>query len=57
MVLMLGALLIISNNNLALKNQENLKKFGDIWISWTEKLFGNIQTMTGNAIKLDWNPE
>jgi len=52
----LFSLLIISNNNLAMQKSENLVKFGDLWISWLDKVSKNVGSLTGNLIKMDWNP-
>jgi hypothetical protein len=57
MVLVLGALLIVSNNNLALSDSKDVKEFSSIWVDWTEKIFSNVGEITGNAVKLDWTPE
>jgi hypothetical protein len=57
MFFILGALLIISNNNLALYKQENLEEFSDLYIEWIDQIFNNFQEITGNAIKLDWIPK
>ena len=53
----LSALLIISNNDLALYEKENYEIFLDSYVGWLNKLFTNSQTLTGEAIKLDWLPE
>jgi hypothetical protein len=56
-VLVLGALFIISNNNLALKEQGNLAIFGEQYFAWIGSLYGSAQTMTGYIIKVDWLPQ
>ena len=56
MFFLLGGLLIISNNSLALYQKENLETFFDLYSEWMNKLYMNSQTMTGNAVKLDWLP-
>lgn len=53
----LSALLIISNNDLALYEKENYEIFLDSYVEWLNKFFTNFQTLTGEAIKLDWLPE
>jgi hypothetical protein len=53
----LSALLIISNNDLALYEKENYEIFLDSYVGWLNKLFTNSQKITGEAIKLDWLPE
>ncbi len=53
----LSALLIISNNDLALYEKENYEIFLDSYVGWLNKLSTNSQKLTGEAIKLDWLPE
>ena len=53
----LSALLIISNNDLALYEKENYKIFLDSYVEWLDKLSANYQRLTGEVIKLDWLPE
>lgn len=57
MLFLFSALLIISNNNLALQKQENLEKFSELYLKWLDKIFTNIQSITGNAVKMNWVPE
>ncbi len=57
MFLLLGALFIISNNNLALVKKENTQKFSQIYLNWTNNIYSNFKSITGDAIKLDWFPE
>jgi hypothetical protein len=57
MLLILGSLLIISNNNLVFYKPGNPEKFGCLWIKWIEKIFENIRSLTGNVLKLNWGPE
>jgi len=53
----LGALLIISNNNLEMHNKENVDKFLNISISWADEIYFNTQSLTSQAIKLNWLPQ
>jgi hypothetical protein len=54
--LILGALFIINNNNLVLEDPQNIKEFSRIYINWLDKLFINVQKITGNIISVDWLP-
>ena len=54
--LFLGALLIISNHNLALYKFENFVDFGKLYLGWFNQIYENVQTMTGNAVELEWVP-
>ena len=57
MFLILGALFIISDNNLAMVKKENSQKFYQIYLGWTNKIYSNLKSMTGNVIRMDWFPE
>ena len=52
-----GALLIISNNNLALYKKENTPVFKGLYLSWLNNLFLNIKTLTGNVVSQEWFPK
>ena len=56
MFLMIGALLIISNNNLALYKDENVQEFKILYIDWIDNVYQNAQVITGNIIKMEWLP-
>ena len=55
--LMIGALFIISENNLALKDSGSFPKFLGIYYSWISHLFDNSKNLAGYIIKMDWLPE
>jgi hypothetical protein len=57
MFFVIGALFIISNDNLRMNEQENIEKFSESYIEWINQIYLNIQALTGNVIKLDWFPE
>ena len=57
MFFILSALLIISNNNLALHEKENLNQFSEIYTDWLNQVYINTQTITGNIVKMDWLPK
>jgi hypothetical protein len=52
----IGALLIISNNNLALYNLSNMEKFLNLFSFWLEQIYSNILTITGRVVELNWIP-
>ena len=54
---MIGALFIVSENNLALKNPEARSDFGKFYTGWFSKLFDNSKSLVGYVVKLDWLPE
>ena len=53
----LSALLIISNHDLALYERENVQEFFGLYIGWLDEIYFNFQTITGQAVKMDWFPE
>ena len=53
----LSALLIVSNHNLALYEKENVKEFLGLYLGWLDEIYLNLQTITGQAVKMDWFPE
>jgi hypothetical protein len=55
-VLIFGALLIISNNNLAMYKPDNVQKFFQLSSDWFNTLYNNLLTITGQAVKLNWTP-
>jgi len=57
MILLLGAFFIISQNNLALKNSENVDRFVSNYASWVGDVVKNIGSLTGYIVKLEWLPE
>jgi hypothetical protein len=54
--LILGALLIINNNNLAMYKNENYEKFSELYAGWFGDLYENFHSVIGYVIKLDWFP-
>lgn len=56
MFFVIGALVIIGNNDLEMHRAENLEKFADLYSKWIDSLYSNFQGITGNAIKMEWMP-
>ena len=57
MFFVLSALVIISNNGLALSDDENLKEFGDLYLNWAERIYSNVQGVTGEVVRMEWLPK
>ena len=57
MLFALSGLFIIHNNDLSVFEKEDSGKFMELYSGWTDKFYFNVQTLTGNAVKLDWFPE
>lgn len=55
--LILGALIIINNNNLQMHKSEDVKTFSELSLNWMDKLYSSLQNITGNIIKETWLPE
>lgn len=55
--LLMGAFLIISNQNLALAKSENAYKFGELYYEWMKKLFLNFKSISGDFVKSSWLPD
>ena len=52
----ISALIIISNNELAMYEQENIGKFSELYLEWIDNIYVNFQTITGEVVILDWLP-
>ena len=57
MFFILGALFIISNNELALYERENFEEFKFLYSTWLDNIYDNLLTMTGEAVRLSWIPD
>ena len=56
MISILSVLFIISNNNLAIQNLENIQKFNKLFVDWANQSFINLKTTTEEVISLNLNP-
>ncbi len=54
--LFLSSLVVISNNNLHLKDKEQAMEFGRLYYSWLYNTASNLIQTTGYVIKFDWLP-
>ena len=45
---------IIGQKNLDLTTMQGLTKAGSLYFNWLVHIGGNLKTLAGNAIKLDW---
>jgi hypothetical protein len=50
-------LVTLKGQDINFKSVEGLKKAGTLYFSWLGSVFGNIKSITTNAIKMDWKPE
>lgn len=48
---------IMKNNNIDLKTVEGLSKATKLYFLWLGSAFGNMKSITTNAIKMDWSQE
>jgi len=54
---MIGALFIISNDNLSLINPEERTDFVRSYVLWFSSIGENIKQITGQVIATDWIPD
>ena len=52
-----SALMIISNNDLAMSKPENAKLFSELYSGWLDHVYVNVQMLTGKVVQLDWLPK
>jgi len=55
-VFLFFALLIINNNNLSFLEENNIKIFFNLYMSWFDKVFLNLKLAAGNVVGMDWAP-
>ncbi len=53
----MNAFLIISNEELAMKNGENWRVLGEEYFSWVREIGENGWEVTGEVVKMDWVSE
>ncbi len=53
----IGALFIVSNENLSLINPEERTDFVQLYALWLSSISKNIQQITGQVIATDWIPD
>lgn len=57
MFFVVGALFIISEDNLNIGKGDNAKVLTGMYLSWLDETFDNMKTLTGNIVKLNWLPD
>lgn len=57
MFLIIGALFVISNENLHLNDKKELERFYDSYYLWVGNVFNNLKSVTADVIKVDWLPK
>jgi len=55
--ILLNGFLIVSNNDLYLKNGSAWKELGGLYIDWLKKIAENGVEITGEVVKMDWVSE
>jgi glucan phosphoethanolaminetransferase (alkaline phosphatase superfamily) len=48
-------LVTLKGKDIDFKSVEGLKQAGTLYFSWLGSVFGNLKTITSNAIKMDWS--
>lgn len=56
-LLVLGALFIISNQNLHLLVPQERAVFFDSYVGWMDNIFNQIVDVTGYVVKFEWLPK
>lgn len=51
-----SALVIISNNDLALISDDNISRFFGLYFSWLSEVYDNLGVLTGKVIEMNWTP-
>ncbi len=53
----LGFMASIKGKDIDFKSADGLKTAGKFYLSWLGNVFGNLKTITTNAIRMDWKAE
>ena len=56
MFFIIGALFIITNDNLAMYRQENIERFSKLYFEWINQIYVNTQALMRETLRLDWLP-
>ena len=57
MFFIIGALFIISENKIDMREEAGQGKFISIYISWLGQIFDNTKATIGYVVKMDWLPD
>ena len=57
MFFILGALLIVSNNELFIFERADFEKFTSFYLDWADALYSNLAEITGKIIAINWMPD
>jgi hypothetical protein len=57
MFFVIGALFIVTNQNLQIYKQENFSTFSKIYLGWLGDIYSNVIKSTGYFVRLDWLPQ
>ena len=55
-ILFIGALFIVSNQNLYLSQQQDLDTFLGLYYSWLDSLYLSAVDITGYVVNVEWLP-
>lgn len=56
-ILLVGAFIIKTQSQLDLNSQEDRGEFVKQYSHWSKRIFGNIKSVTGHVVRLDWVPD
>ena len=50
-------LVTLKGKDINFRSIDGIKEAGTLYFSWLGSVFGNLRTITTNAIRMDWSPE
>jgi len=50
-------LVTLKGKDIDFKSIDGIREGGTLYFSWLGSVFGNLKTITTNAIRMDWKPE
>jgi hypothetical protein len=48
---------VLHNNTIDFKSPSGVLQAGKVYFMWLGQAFGNIKTLTANAVKMEWMPK
>ena len=53
---LIAAFFIITENNLHLSDEEELREFNSLYMDWLGNMFENLKQSTAYVVKIEWLP-
>lgn len=48
---------VVNSSNIDLNSPSGVASAAKIYVSWLGSLIGNLKTITGNIVRMDWSPK